>query len=90
VEMEKEKAHRSQPNTDEPTELQQQPTPSISPHDARHVVEVAAVRDREPLYVARRPERTMDQVERIGNLKWWRRCILFICCAHIPDTNGPP
>jgi hypothetical protein len=45
--MEKEKAHHSQPNTDEPTELQQQLTPSISPHDGRHVVEVAAVRDRE-------------------------------------------
>jgi hypothetical protein len=45
--MEKEEAHHSQPNTDEPTELQQQPTPSISPHDGRHVVEVAAVRDRE-------------------------------------------
>jgi hypothetical protein len=42
--MEKEKAHHSQPDTDEPTELQQPPTPS---HDSRHVVEVAAVRDRE-------------------------------------------
>jgi hypothetical protein len=45
--MEKEKAHHSQPNTGEPAELQQQLTPSISPHDGRHVVEVAAVRDKE-------------------------------------------
>ncbi|KAJ8590684.1 hypothetical protein M405DRAFT_815715 [Rhizopogon salebrosus TDB-379] len=87
--MEKEKAHHSQPNTDEPTELQQQPTPSISPHDGRHVAEVAAVRDRVPLYVARRPERTREQVERMRDLKWWECCILFICCTHIPDTNGP-
>jgi hypothetical protein len=45
--MKKEKAHHSKPNTDEPTDLQQQPTPSTSPHDDRQVVEVAAVRDRE-------------------------------------------
>ena len=45
--MQKKKAHHSQPDTDKPTELQQQPTPSISPRDGRHVVEVAAVRDRE-------------------------------------------
>ncbi|KAJ8581601.1 WD40 repeat-like protein [Rhizopogon salebrosus TDB-379] len=89
AEMEKEKAHHSQPNTDEPTGLQQQLTPSIPSHDGRHVVEVAAVRDRETLYVAQRPERTSDQAERIGKLKWWKRCILFICCTHIPDTNGP-
>jgi hypothetical protein len=44
--MEKKKAHHSQPDTDKPTELQH-PTPSISPRDGRHVVEVAAVRDRE-------------------------------------------
>jgi hypothetical protein len=45
--MKKEKAHHSKLNTDEPTGLQQQPTPSTSPHDDRQVVEVAAVRDRE-------------------------------------------
>jgi hypothetical protein len=45
--MKKEKTHHSQPNIDEPTELQQRLTPTISPHDGRHVVEVAAVRDSE-------------------------------------------
>jgi hypothetical protein len=42
--MKKEKAHHSQRDTDEPMELQRQPMPSA---DGRHVVEVAAVRDRE-------------------------------------------
>jgi hypothetical protein len=39
--------HRSQPNTDEPTELQQGPMPSIPLHDGPRVVEVAAIRDKE-------------------------------------------
>ncbi|KAG2342298.1 WD40 repeat-like protein [Suillus weaverae] len=45
--------HYSHSNTDEPTELQQR---TISSHHSPRTVKVAAVRDKQALFVARRPE----------------------------------
>ncbi|OAX36722.1 hypothetical protein K503DRAFT_280878 [Rhizopogon vinicolor AM-OR11-026] len=81
--------HRSQATTDQSTELQQRQRQSITSHHSPQIVEVAAVRDKEALFVARRPERVRDMVKRIKNPTRWTRIILFICCVSLPDTNDP-
>ncbi|OJA11286.1 hypothetical protein AZE42_05692 [Rhizopogon vesiculosus] len=63
-------------------ELPHNPGPTISQHQhSPSPVEVAAVRDKQALYVARRPEPVSEQVKRTKKLTWWSRCILFICCV---------
>ncbi|KAJ8591576.1 WD40 repeat-like protein [Rhizopogon salebrosus TDB-379] len=75
-------------NTDESIELQQPPPRSAVSGHSPHAIDVAAVRDKEALYVARRPERTSEQATRIENPTWWTRCILFICCVSTQRTEG--
>ncbi|KIK32913.1 hypothetical protein CY34DRAFT_18719 [Suillus luteus UH-Slu-Lm8-n1] len=79
----------SQPNADEPTELQQRPGPSTSSRPRPPVVEVPALDDKKALYVARRPETASEIAQRIKNPKWWVRIVLFICCVS-PSTNDGP
>ncbi|KAG2739704.1 hypothetical protein P692DRAFT_20754959, partial [Suillus brevipes Sb2] len=79
--------HRSQPNADEPTELQQRPGPSTSPRRIPSIVEVPALDDKKALYVARRPETASEMTKRIKNPKWWVRVVLFICCVS-PSTDS--
>ncbi|OJA19456.1 hypothetical protein AZE42_05668 [Rhizopogon vesiculosus] len=81
--------HPPQPTTGESMDLQQSQRSSISSHPGPRAVEVATVRDKETLFVARRPEQTSDNVQRITNPTWWTR-ILFLCCVSVPsaDTNG--
>ncbi|KIK32915.1 hypothetical protein CY34DRAFT_18720 [Suillus luteus UH-Slu-Lm8-n1] len=78
---------RSQPNVDEPTELQQSPGPSTFPRHRHPVVEVPALDDKKALYVAWRPKPTTHNAERIKNSKWWARVVLFICCVS-PSTES--
>ncbi|KIK41248.1 hypothetical protein CY34DRAFT_219187 [Suillus luteus UH-Slu-Lm8-n1] len=61
--------HRSQPNVDEPTELQQRPGPSTSPRRIPPIVEVPSIDDKKALYVARRPETASEMAKRIKNPK---------------------
>ncbi|KAJ8587075.1 WD40 repeat-like protein [Rhizopogon salebrosus TDB-379] len=84
--------HSSPPNTNEPVEFQQRSRRSMpSQHiDSPHPVEVPAVRDKETLFVAGRPERISDMVKRIKNPTWWTRCVLFICCVSIPHDGQTP
>ncbi|KIK41272.1 hypothetical protein CY34DRAFT_13159 [Suillus luteus UH-Slu-Lm8-n1] len=73
--------NRSQPNVDEPIELQKRPGPSTSPRPRPPVVEVPARDDKKALYVARPPETASKVAKRIKNPKWWVRVVLFLCCA---------
>ncbi|OJA09773.1 hypothetical protein AZE42_11472 [Rhizopogon vesiculosus] len=79
--------HRPQPTTSESMELQQHRTPSTSSHPGPRAIEVAPVRDKQALFVARRPEQASDKLKRIKNPTWWTRCILFICCASAPSPD---
>ncbi|KAG2097562.1 uncharacterized protein F5147DRAFT_656361 [Suillus discolor] len=73
--------HRSPPNTDEPTVLQQRPLGSgTSSRRSPPVVDVPALDDKKALYVARRPERASDKAKRVDSSKWWARVVLFLCC----------
>ncbi|KAG2343251.1 WD40 repeat-like protein [Suillus weaverae] len=64
-----------------------------------HVVEVAAVRDRQVLYVAPRP-RPRPHTQPNGTatpaqsrpIQWWAHAVLFLCCAspqHIDGNTQP-
>ncbi|KAG1844331.1 hypothetical protein DFJ58DRAFT_28666 [Suillus subalutaceus] len=79
---------RSQPNADEPIELQQRPGPSTSSHRSPPVVEVPALDDKKALYVAPPRERASDKAKHIKNLKWWARVVLFICCVSPSTDDG--
>jgi WD40 repeat protein len=70
-----------QPNPDGATELQQLPRSSTTVFHSPDAVEIAAVRDKKALYVARRPERASDKAKRIKNPSRWTRFVLFICCV---------
>ncbi|KAG1785362.1 WD40-repeat-containing domain protein [Suillus plorans] len=61
---------RSPPNADEAIELQCCPGPTTS-HLSRHVDDVAAMRDREVLVVARRPDTASEIARRVKNPKPW-------------------
>ncbi|KAG1844332.1 hypothetical protein DFJ58DRAFT_802844 [Suillus subalutaceus] len=83
---------RSRPNVDEPIELQQRPGPpgpTNSSHCSPHVVDVAAVVDREVIFVARRPETASEKAKRIRNPKPWVRVVLFLCCVSPGTDDGP-
>ncbi|KAG1721084.1 WD40-repeat-containing domain protein [Suillus lakei] len=62
---------RSPPNANEGIELQQWPRQITSSHCSPQVVEVPAMRDREVIFVARRPETASEQARRIKNPKPW-------------------
>ncbi|OJA21076.1 hypothetical protein AZE42_09133 [Rhizopogon vesiculosus] len=79
--------HPPRPTTGESMELQQPQKRSISSHPGPCAVEVATVRDKEALFVARRPEQMSDKVKRIKNTTWWTRCILFLCCVSVQSTD---
>lgn len=78
---------RRQPNTGEATELQQLSRSSTSVYRSPGAVEIAAVRDKKALYVARRPERASDKAKRIKNPSRWTRFVLFICCVSTQHTT---
>ncbi|KAG1735976.1 hypothetical protein EDB19DRAFT_2040432 [Suillus lakei] len=80
---------RSPPNANEGIELQQWPRQSTSSHCSPRVVEVPAMRDREVIFVARRPETASEQARRIKNPKPWVRVVLFLCCVS-PGTDDSP
>ncbi|KAG2341127.1 WD40 repeat-like protein [Suillus weaverae] len=67
----------SPPNADEVIEAQHCPGPTTSSHCSPHDVEVAAMRDREVIFVARRPETASEKAKRIKNPKPWVRVVLF-------------
>ncbi|KAG1797756.1 uncharacterized protein HD556DRAFT_1355098 [Suillus plorans] len=79
---------RSQPHNDEEIELPQRPR-------RPHVVEVAAVRDRQALYVAPRP-RPRPRTQPNGTathaqsqpITWWAHVVLFLCCVSLQHTHG--
>ncbi|KAG0694555.1 WD40-repeat-containing domain protein [Suillus ampliporus] len=77
---------RSKSNAAEATELQQHPRRGTSSHHSPGIVDVAAIRDKQALYVARRPETASDKAKRIKNPKWWVRVVLFLCCVS-PATD---
>ncbi|KAG1863880.1 hypothetical protein F4604DRAFT_1928998 [Suillus subluteus] len=79
---------RSQPNADEPTELQQRPGPSTSSRRSPPIVEVPALDDKKALYTARRPERASDKAKCIKNPTWRARIVLFICCVSPSTDDG--
>ncbi|KAG2745891.1 hypothetical protein P692DRAFT_201807489 [Suillus brevipes Sb2] len=81
--------HRSQPNADESTELQQRPGPSTSPRRIPPIVEVPCIDDKKALYTTRPLETASEMAKRIKNPKWWVRVVLFICCVS-PGTNDGP
>ncbi|KAG1735981.1 hypothetical protein EDB19DRAFT_1056845 [Suillus lakei] len=72
---------RSPPDTNEAIELRQLSRPTVSSRCSPHVVEVAAMRDKQALYVARRPETANEKARRIKNPKPWVRVVLFLCCV---------
>ncbi|KAG1829702.1 hypothetical protein EV424DRAFT_1586598 [Suillus variegatus] len=78
---------RSPPNADEAIELQCCPGPTIS-YLSRHVNDVAAMRDKEVLVVARRPGTASEMARRVKNPKPWVRVVFFLCCVS-PGTNDP-
>ncbi|KAG2039696.1 WD40-repeat-containing domain protein [Suillus americanus] len=80
---------RSPPNADEEIELRHCPGPTTSSYCSPHVVDVAAMRDREVIFVARRPETASEMAKRIKNPKPWVRVVLFLCCVS-PGTDGSP
>lgn len=81
----------SPPDTNEAIELRQLPRPTISSHQCHpHVVEVSAMRDKEALYVARRPETASEKARRIKNPKPWVRVVLFLCCVSPGTDNDQP
>lgn len=81
---------RSAPNADEAIELQQHsPEPATFPHRSPHVVDVSAMRDREVIYVARRPETASEMARRVKNPKPWVRVVFFLCCVS-PGTDDSP
>ncbi|KAG2365397.1 hypothetical protein BDR07DRAFT_1398995 [Suillus spraguei] len=76
-----------QPNIDDATELQQLPKLSTAVYRSPSVVEIAAVHDKQALYVARRPERASDKAKRIKDPSRWTRFVLFICCVSTQHTT---
>ncbi|KAG2054843.1 WD40 repeat-like protein [Suillus hirtellus] len=78
---------RSPPNADEAIELQCCPGPTTS-HLSRHVDDVAAMRDKEVLVVARRPDTASEIARRVKNPKPWVRVVFFLCCVS-PGTDDP-
>ncbi|KAG2038630.1 WD40-repeat-containing domain protein [Suillus americanus] len=79
---------RPQPHTNEEIQLSQY---SRDPH----VVEVAAMRDRQALYVAPRP-RPHPHTQPNGTathaqsqpIPWWAHVVLFFCCTSAQHTDG--
>ncbi|KAG1829701.1 hypothetical protein EV424DRAFT_413880 [Suillus variegatus] len=78
---------RSPHNADEAIELQCCPGPTTS-YLSRHVDDVAAMRDREVLVVARRPDTASEIAKRVKNPKPWVRVVFFLCCVS-PGTDDP-
>ncbi|KIK41597.1 hypothetical protein CY34DRAFT_805894 [Suillus luteus UH-Slu-Lm8-n1] len=82
---------RSPPDANEAIELRQWSRPPVSSqHCSPRVVEVSAMRDREVLYVARRPETASEKAKRIKNPKLWVRVVLFLCCVSPGTDNAQP
>ncbi|KAG2341155.1 WD40 repeat-like protein [Suillus weaverae] len=80
---------RSPLDADEVIEVQHCPGPTTSSHCSPCVIEVAPMRDREVLFVARRPETVSEKAKRIKNPKPWVRVVLFLCCVS-PGTDDAP
>ncbi|KAJ8583333.1 WD40 repeat-like protein [Rhizopogon salebrosus TDB-379] len=59
------------------------------PDHSLRAVEVAAVRDKQALYVAPPRESLSEKAKRIKNPTWWIRCVLFIICVSPPNTASP-
>ncbi|KAG2150961.1 hypothetical protein DEU56DRAFT_779355 [Suillus clintonianus] len=93
---------RSPPATNENIELPQCPRQTTSSRGSRHVVEVAAIRDKQALYVAPRPERDRSRARPAGTaattaqsrpLSLWAHVVLFLCCASpqkVKQTQQQP
>ncbi|KAG2111119.1 WD40-repeat-containing domain protein [Suillus clintonianus] len=64
-------------NAAEGIELQQWPRQTTSSHCSPHVVEVSAMRDKQALYVSRRPETASEQANRIKNPTTWHIAIVL-------------
>ncbi|KAG1901931.1 WD40-repeat-containing domain protein [Suillus fuscotomentosus] len=78
---------RSPPNADEAIEPRCYSGPTTS-HLSRLVDDVAAMRDREVLVVARRPDTASEIARRVKNPKPWVRVVFFLCCVS-PGTDDP-
>ncbi|KIK35344.1 hypothetical protein CY34DRAFT_812241 [Suillus luteus UH-Slu-Lm8-n1] len=86
---------RPPPNANEAIELQHSPEPATFSYRSSHVVDVSAMRDREVIYVARRPETASEMAKRVKNPKPWVRVVFFLCCVSpgsddSPGTNDTP
>ncbi|KAG2738228.1 WD40 repeat-like protein [Suillus brevipes Sb2] len=80
---------RSSPNVDEAIELQHGPGQATFSHRSSHVVDVSAMRDREVIFVARRPETAGEMANRVKNPKPWVRVVFFLCCVSPGTDDGP-
>ncbi|KAG1901939.1 uncharacterized protein F5891DRAFT_1186968 [Suillus fuscotomentosus] len=80
---------RSPPNVDEAIELQCCSGPTTS-HLSPHVDDVAAMRDREVLVVARRPETASEIARRVKHPKPWVRVVFFLCCVSPGTDDATP
>ncbi|KAG1806091.1 WD40-repeat-containing domain protein [Suillus subaureus] len=79
----------SPPNADEAIELQHHSEPITSSHCDHHDVDVAAMRDREVIFVAPHHETASEKARRIKNPTPWVRVVLFLCCVS-PGTDTSP
>jgi WD40 repeat protein len=77
------------PNAGEAIELQYCQGQNTSSHCSPHVADVATMRDREVIFVARRPDTASEMAKRIKNPKPWVRIVLFLCCVS-PGTDDSP
>ncbi|KAJ8583150.1 WD40 repeat-like protein [Rhizopogon salebrosus TDB-379] len=77
--------HRSQvqPNMNESLEFQRRPEQSTKSPPAPPVVDVAAGRNKKPLFVARPPERPSDIARRVVNPTRWMRFVIGV--VYLPD-----
>ncbi|KAG2079250.1 WD40 repeat-like protein [Suillus decipiens] len=78
---------RSLPATSEEIEPPIYPRQTTSSYHSPHVVNVAAIRDKQALYVAPRPKRDRSRTQPAGTtmqsrpLSLWAHLVLFLCCA---------
>ncbi|KAG1739339.1 WD40-repeat-containing domain protein [Suillus lakei] len=68
---------RSALDTDDAIELQQWARQTTSSRCSHHVVEVAAIRDKQAIYVARQPETASEMARRIKNPTLWPAVIPY-------------
>ncbi|KIK35348.1 hypothetical protein CY34DRAFT_812244 [Suillus luteus UH-Slu-Lm8-n1] len=80
---------RSPPNANEAIKLQTCPGQATFSYRRSRVVDVSAMRDREVIHVARRPETASEMAKRVKNPKPWVRVVFFLCCVS-PGTDDAP